>query len=98
MGHHTGAALAAKLLHAVGLERRSERTHLKENAASRPQIASVVVGSTLPNLGWAVVGCAGLRLEHASIRNLGNIEIAEFEHTFRSEEEVGWFYVSVHDL
>lgn len=45
-----------KFLHVVGLEGRSEGNHLIQDAAQRPNVTLLIVGSILPNFRTRIVG------------------------------------------
>lgn len=81
--------LGGEALHALSSERREKRYHFVKNAAQGPDVAQVVVGLFLPDLGTCVVGSACLRLKEASLGNLRHVEVAELDHTVLGDEKIG---------
>ena len=65
--------LVIQALHIGRPKGRVERAQLIEDAAHAPDIALVIIGFVLPDLGTRVVRCASLSVKEPPLCHLGNI-------------------------
>jgi len=72
----------AEPLHALGPERWLKSDKFVEDTTQAPDVAFVIVGLVLPNLGAGVVGRAGLRVHEPPLGHLGDVEIPELDDPF----------------
>jgi len=73
-------------------------SHLVKDAASRPNITAEVIGHVLPDLRAGVVGSSSLSAEEASLADLRDVKVAEFNDSFLGQEQISTLNVSVADF
>lgn len=91
--------LAVEPLDGLGAEGRLLRTELVDYAPEAPDVAFLVVGAVLPDLGRRVIGRPRLRVRHlVLLDDFGHIQVAEQDLLLvLADEYVGRLQVSVHD-